>query len=266
MPLLEGRRILVTGLLSDRSIAYGVAKAAQREGAALAFTYQNERFKQRVEDMARELGSDIALPCDVASDEEIARLFAALGKRWDGLDGLVHAIAYAPRESISGDFLDGLSREAFRVAHDVSSYSFPALAKAALPMMQGRKAALVTLTYLGAARVVPNYNTMGLAKASLEASVRYLAASLGPRGIRVNGISAGPIKTLAAAGIAGFGKILKFVEEHAPLRRNVTTEDVGNAAAFLLSELAGGITGEVLYVDNGFRNVVAGIPGGGTES
>ena len=262
MPLLEGRRILVTGLLSDRSIAYGVAKAAQREGAALAFTYQNERFKQRVEDMARELGSDIALPCDVASDEEIARLFAQHGKRWDGLDGLVHAIAYAPRESITGDFLDGLSREAFRVAHDVSSYSFPALAKAALPLMQGRKASLVTLTYLGADRVLPHYNTMGLAKASLEASVRYLAASLGPRGIRVNGISAGPIKTLAAAGIAGFGKILKHVAEHAPLRRNVTTEDVGNAAAFLLSELAGGITGEVIYVDNGFRNVIAGIAGG----
>ena len=267
MPLLVGKKILVTGLLSDRSIAYGVAKAAQREGATLAFTYQNERFKQRVEDMARELGSDIALPCDVASDEEIARLFAELGKRWDGLDGLVHAIAYAPRESISGDFLDGLSRESFRVAHDVSSYSFPALAKAALPMLrEGRKASLVTLTYLGAIRVLPHYNTMGLAKASLEASVRYLAASLGPRGIRVNGISAGPIKTLAAAGIAGFGKILKFVAEHAPLRRNVTTEDVGNAAAFLLSELAGGVTGEVLYVDNGFRNMVAGIPGGGTES
>jgi enoyl-[acyl-carrier protein] reductase I len=262
MPLLEGRRILVTGLLSNRSIAYGVAKAARREGAVLAFTYQNERFKERVEDMARELGSDIALPCDVASDEEIARLFAELGKRWDGLDGLVHAIAYAPRESIDGDFLDGLSREAFRVAHDVSSYSFPALAKAALPMMQGRKASLVTLTYLGAERVLPHYNTMGLAKASLEASVRYLAASLGPRGIRVNAISAGPIKTLAASGIAGFGKILKFVAEHAPLRRNVTTEDVGNAAAFLLSELAGGVTGEVLYVDNGFRNVIAGIPGG----
>ena len=263
MTLLDGKKILITGLLSDRSIAYGVAKAAQREGATLAFTYQNERFKQRVEDMARELGSDIALPCDVASDEEIARLFAELDKRWDGLDGLVHAIAYAPRESISGDFLDGLSREAFRVAHDVSSYSFPALAKAALPMLrEGRKASLVTLTYLGAVRVLPHYNTMGLAKASLEASVRYLAASLGPRGIRVNGISAGPIKTLAAAGIAGFGKILKHVAEHAPLRRNVTTEDVGNAAAFLLSELAGGITGEVMYVDNGFRNVIAGIPGG----
>jgi enoyl-[acyl-carrier protein] reductase I len=212
--------------------------------------------------MARELGSDIALPCDVASDEEIARLFAELGKRWEGLDGLVHAIAYAPREAIAGDFLEGLSREAFRVAHDVSSYSFPALAKGALPMMEGRKASLVTLTYLGAVRVLPHYNTMGLAKASLEASVRYLAASLGPRGIRVNGISAGPIKTLAASGIAGFGKILKFVEENAPLRRNVTTEDVGNAAAFLLSELAAGITGEVMYVDNGFRNVIAGISEG----
>jgi enoyl-[acyl-carrier protein] reductase I len=267
MALLDGKKILVTGLLSNRSIAYGIAKAARREGAALAFTYQNERFKERVEDMARELGSDIALPCDVANDEEIARLVADLGKRWDGLDGLVHAIAYAPREAIAGDFLEGLSREAFRVAHDVSSYSFAALAKAALPLMRGRHASLVTLTYLGAERVVPNYNTMGLAKASLEASVRYLAASLGPQGIRVNGISAGPIKTLAASGIAGFGKILKFVEEHAPLRRNVTTEDVGNAAAFLLSALAGGVTGEVLYVDNGFRNVVAGIPsGGGSET
>jgi enoyl-[acyl-carrier protein] reductase I len=267
MALLDGKKILVTGLLSNRSIAYGIAKAARREGAALAFTYQNERFKERVEDMARELGSDIALPCDVANDEEIARMVADLGRRWDGLDGLVHAIAYAPREAIAGDFLEGLSREAFRVAHDVSSYSFAALAKAALPLMRGRHASLVTLTYLGAERVVPNYNTMGLAKASLEASVRYLAASLGPQGIRVNGISAGPIKTLAASGIAGFGKILKFVEEHAPLRRNVTTEDVGNAAAFLLSALAGGVTGEVLYVDNGFRNVVAGIPsGGGSET
>jgi enoyl-[acyl-carrier protein] reductase I len=266
MALLDGKKILVTGLLSNRSIAYGVAKAARREGALLAFTYQNDRFKERVEDMARELGSDIALPCDVSSDEEIARLFAELGKRWDGLDGLVHAIAYAPREAIAGDFLEGLSREGFRVAHDVSAYSFAALAKAALPMMKGRAASLVTLTYLGADRVVPNYNTMGLAKASLEASVRYLAASLGPQGIRVNGLSAGPIKTLAAAGIAGFGKILKFVEEHAPLRRNVTTEDVGNAAAFLLSPLANGVTGEVLYVDNGFRNVVAGIPTGGGES
>jgi enoyl-[acyl-carrier protein] reductase I len=266
MALLDGKKILVTGLLSSRSIAYGVAKAAQREGAQLAFTYQNDRFKERVEDMARALGSDIALPCDVASDEEIARVFAELGKRWDGLDGLVHAIAYAPREAIAGDFLEGLSREAFRVAHDVSSYSFAALAKAALPMMKGRAASLVTLTYLGADRVVPHYNTMGLAKASLEASVRYLAASLGPRGIRVNGLSAGPIKTLAASGIAGFGKILKFVEENAPLRRNVTIEEVGNAAAFLLSDLAAGVTGEVLYVDNGFRNVMAGVANAGGES
>ena len=263
MALLEGRRILITGLLSNRSIAYGVAKAARREGATLAFTYQNERFRERVEEMARELGSDIALPCDVASDEEIAQLFAALGGHWDKLDGLVHAIAFAPRESIGGDFLDGLSREAFRIAHDVSSYSFPALAKAALPMMQGGNGALVTLTYLGAERVVPHYNVMGLAKASLEASVRYLAASLGPRGIRVNGISAGPIKTLAASGIGGIGKLLKFVEEQAPLRRNVTTEDVGNAAAFLLSGLARGVTGEVLHVDCGFRNVLTGIPEGG---
>lgn len=266
MALLDGRRILVTGLLSNRSIAYGVAKAARREGATLAFTYQNERFKERVEDMAKELGSDIALPCDVAEDAQIAALFEQLGKRWDGLDGLVHAIAYAPRETLDGDLLDGLSREAFRTAHDISAYSFPALAKAALPLMQGRRAALVTLTYLGAERVVPHYNVMGLAKASLEASVRYLAANLGPRGIRVNGISAGPIKTLAASGIAGMGRLLKFVAEHAPLRRNVTTEDVGNAAAFLLSDLAAGVTGEVLYVDSGFRNVVAGIPEGGTET
>jgi enoyl-[acyl-carrier protein] reductase I len=265
MALLDGRRILVTGLLSNRSIAYGVAKAARREGATLAFTYQNERFKERVEEMARSLGSDIALACDVGEDAQIDALFAQLGKRWDSLDGLVHAIAFAPREAIAGDFLEGLSREAFRVAHEVSAYSFPALAKAALPMLRANSA-LVTLTYLGAERVVPNYNTMGLAKASLEASVRYLAASLGPHGIRVNGISAGPIKTLAAAGIAGFGRILKFVEEHAPLRRNVTTEDVGNAAVFLLSDLAAGVTGEVLYVDSGFRNVVAGVPGGGSET
>ena len=261
MGFLAGKKILITGLLSNRSIAYGIAKAAHREGAELAFTYQNERFKDRVTEMAKELGSDIALPCEVTSDAEINALFEELKKRWDGLDGLVHAIAFAPREAIAGDFLDGLSREAFAQAHDISAYSFPALAKAALPMMRGRRAALVTMTYLGAERVVPNYNTMGLAKASLEASVRYLAANLGPMGIRVNGISAGPIKTLAAAGISGFGKILKFVEEQAPLRRNVSTEDVGNAAAFLLSDLAAGITGEVLYVDSGFSHVVAGIPG-----
>ena len=264
MGLLAGKKILVTGLLSNRSIAYGVAKAARHEGAELAFTYQNGRFRDRVADLAGELGSRIAIPCEVTSDAEIDSLFEELGKNWDGLDGLVHAIAFAPREAIAGDFLDGISREAFRQAHDISAYSFPALAKGALPLMTGRRAALLTLTYLGAIRVVPNYNTMGLAKASLEASVRYLASSLGPRGIRVNAISAGPIKTLAAAGIGGFGKILKFVEEHAPLRRNVTTEDVGNAAAFLLSDLAAAITGEILYVDAGFSHVVAGI--GATSS
>jgi len=266
MGFLSGKKILVTGLLSNRSIAYGIAKTARREGAELAFTYQNERFKERVVDMARELGSAIALPCEVTSDAEIDGLFKELKKHWEGLDGLVHAIGFAPREAIAGDFLDGISREAFRIAHDISAYSFPALAKAALPMMRGRRAALLTLTYLGAARVVPNYNTMGLAKASLEASVRYLAASLGPQGIRVNGISAGPIKTLAAAGISGFSKILKFVEEHSPLRRNVTTEDVGNAAAFLLSDLAAAITGEILYVDGGFSHVVGGIGVAATSS
>jgi enoyl-[acyl-carrier protein] reductase I len=259
MALLSGRKILVTGVISNRSIAYGVAKAARREGAEIALTYQNERFKDRVTDMAKELGSAIALPCEVTSDEEIHQLFSTLGKSWQSLDGLVHAIAFAPREAIAGDFLEGISREAFRQAHDISAYSFAALAKGALPLL-GKNASLVTLTYLGAQRVVPNYNTMGLAKASLEASVRYLAASLGPKGIRVNGISAGPIKTLAAAGISGFGKILKFVEEQAPLRRNVTTEDVGNAAAFLLSDLAAAVTGEILYVDGGFSHVVAGIP------
>jgi enoyl-[acyl-carrier protein] reductase I len=258
MALLSGKRILVTGVLSNRSIAYGIAKAARREGAEIALTYQNERFKERVEEMARELGSSLALQCEVTSDAEIDALFEKLRGHWDGLDGLVHAIAFAPRETIAGELLDGLSRAAFAQAHDISAYSFPALAKAALPMMEGRSASLVTLTYLGSVRVVPHYNTMGLAKASLEAAVRYLAANLGPQGIRVNGISAGPIKTLAAAGISGFGKILKFVEQHAPLRRNVTIDEVGNVAAFLLSDLASAVTGEILYVDAGFSHVMAG--------
>ena len=256
MGFLSAKKILLTGLLSSRSIAYGIAKAARREGAELAFTYASDRFKDRVAGLAREFDSDIVLPCDVASDEQITGLFDALGKRWDGLDGLVHAIGFAPREAIAGTLLDGMSREAFRIAHDISAYSFPALAKASLPMMQGRAGAMLTLTYLGAERQIPHYNIMGLAKASLEASVRYLAADLGPRGIRVNAISAGPIKTLAAAGIAGFGKILKHVETFAPLRRNVTIDDVGNAAAFLLSDLAAGITADILYVDGGF-NVVS---------
>lgn len=259
MGFLAGKRVLITGLLSNRSIAYGIAKAARREGAELAFTFQNERFLERVSEMAGEFGSKLVFPCDVASDAEIAALFSGLAGSWDGLDGLVHAIAFAPREAVAGDFLDGLTRESFRIAHDVSAYSFAALAKAALPMMQGRRAALLTLTYLGAERVVPHYNTMGLAKASLEASVRYLAASLGPKGIRVNAISAGPIKTLAASGISGFGKILKHVEENAPLRRNVTTENVGNVAAFLLSDLAAGVTGEITFVDAGFNTAAGGM-------
>ena len=257
MAFLAGKKILVTGLLSNRSIAYGIAKAAHREGAELAFTYQNERFKDRVIEMARELGSKIALPCEVTSDNEIASLFSELGRQWDGLDGLVHAIAFAPREAIAGDFLDGLSRASFAQAHDISAYSFPAMAKAALPYLND-KSALLTLTYLGADRIVPGYNTMGLAKASLEASVRYLAGNLGAQGIRVNGISAGPIKTLAASGIKGFGKILDVVAQNAPLRRNVTIDDVGNVAAFLLSDLAGGVTAEITYVDGGFSHVMAG--------
>lgn len=259
MGFLAEKRLLITGLLSNRSIAYGIAKACHREGAQLAFTYQNERFKDRVTEMAADFGSDIVLPCDVSEDADIEQLFSTLAERWDGLDGLVHAIAFAPREAIAGEFLDGLSREAFRVAHDVSSYSFSALAKGALPLMSGRNASMLTLTYLGAERVVPNYNTMGLAKASLEASVRYLADSLGPQGIRVNGVSAGPIRTLAASGIADFSKILKFVERNAPLRRNVTIEDVGNVAAFLLSDLAAGVTGEITYVDGGFNTIVGGM-------
>ena len=260
MGFLTGKRVLITGLLSNRSIAYGIARSMQREGATLAFTFQGEAVKDRVVKLAGEFASDLVFPCDVAADDEITRLFADLGTRWDGaLDGVVHSIAFAPREALAGEYLEGLSREAFRIAHEVSSYSFAALAKAALPLMAGRKAALLTLTYLGAVRAVPNYNVMGLAKASLEANVRYLAQDLGPKGIRVNGISAGPIKTLAAAGISGFGKILKFVEDSAPLRRNVTTEEVGNAAAFLMSDLASGITGEITYVDCGFNTVAAGM-------
>jgi len=259
MGFLAGKRILITGLLSNRSIAYGIAKACREQGADLAFTYQNDRFKDRVTDMAAEFGSSLVFPCDVSEDAQIDGLFAALREHWDGLDGMVHAIAYAPREAIAGDLLDGVSREAFRIAHDVSSYSFVALAKAAEPMMQGRRGAMVTLTYLGAVRVVPHYNTMGLAKASLEASVRYLADNLGPRGIRVNGISAGPIRTLAASGIKGFSGILDYVEKNAPLRRNVTIEDVGNVAAFMLSDLAAGVTAEITYVDGGFSTLAGGM-------
>lgn len=258
MGFLAGKKILITGLLSNRSIAYGVAAAAHREGAELAFTYQNDRFLDRVTEMAQEFGSSLVFPCDVSTDAEIMALFDSLAKHWDGLDGLVHSIAYAPREALAGDFLDALTREAFRVSQDVSAYSFPALAKAARPMMHGRRGSLVTMTYLGAVRTMPNYNIMGMAKASLEAAVRYTAVSLGPEGIRVNAISAGPIKTLAAAGIGSFGRLLSYNERHAPLRRNVTIEEVGNACAFLLSDLASGITGEIMYVDGGFNTTALG--------
>ena len=261
MAFLQDKKILITGLLSNRSIAYGIAKAASREGAQLAFTYQGEDIKERVIKLAAEFGTVPVLPCDVSNDEQIAELFSTLHSEWGGLDGLLHSIAFAPREALKGELLDGLTRDAFATAHDISSYSFAALAKGAAPLMAGRRGAMLTLTYLGAVRTVPNYNVMGLAKASLEACVRYLAANLGPQDIRVNGISAGPIKTLAAAGIGGFGKILKFVEDNAPLRRNVTTADVGNAAAFLLSDLAAGITGEITYVDCGFSTVVGGMRG-----
>ena len=258
MGFLAGKRLLITGLLSNRSIAYGIARACRREGAELAFSYVGERFKDRITEFAREFDSSLMFDCDVADDAQIARLFDDLGAAWPSFDGFVHSIGFAPREAIAGDFLDGLSREAFRIAHDVSAYSFPAMAKAALPRLNPT-AALLTLTYLGAERAVPNYNTMGLAKASLEASVRYLATSLGPKGVRVNGISAGPIKTLAASGIKGFGRMLDVVEANAPLRRNVTIDDVGNVAAFLLSDLAAGVTAEITYVDAGFSRVMSGV-------
>ena len=258
MGFLADKKILITGLLSKHSIAYGIAKACHREGAQLAFTYQNERFEDRIKKFAAEFGSDITIPVDVSSDEQIDNLFVELGKRWDGLDGLVHSIAFAPTEAIEGDFLNGISREAFRIAHDISSYSYAALAKAARPMMQGRNAALLALSYLGAERTMPNYNTMGLAKASLEAATRYLAFCPGPEGIRANAISAGPIKTLAASGIGNFGKLLAYNSHNAPLRRNVTIEEVGNAAAFMLSDLASGITGEIMYVDGGMNTTALG--------
>jgi len=259
MGFLADKRILITGVLSKHSIAYGVAKACHREGAKLAFTYQNERFLDRINKFAAEFDSTMVFQCDVADDAQIEKVFADLGTQWDGLDGLVHAIAYAPNEAIEGDFLDGISRESFRIAHDISSYSYAALAKAARPMLlNGNNAALVALTYLGAERTMPNYNTMGLAKASLEAATRYLAFCLGPQGIRANAVSAGPIKTLAASGIGSFGKLLAYNAHNAPLRRNVTIDEVGNATAFLLSDLASAITGEIMYVDGGLNTTALG--------
>jgi enoyl-[acyl-carrier protein] reductase I len=255
MGFLHGKRALITGVLNHRSIAWGIANAMHREGAELAFTYVNDKLKDRVDEAAVAFGSNIVLPCDVGSDSDIDNLFVELGKHWDGLDIVVHSIGFAPREALAGDFLDGLTRESFRIAHDISSYSFAALAKAARPLMKGRAGSLLTLTYLGSERALSNYNVMGLAKASLEANVRYLAFNLGPDGTRVNAISAGPIKTLAAAGIQNFRKMLDHVEQNAPLRRSVTIDEVGNAAAFLCSDLASGITGEVTFVDAGYNTL-----------
>ncbi|UOO82395.1 enoyl-ACP reductase FabI [Uruburuella testudinis] len=252
MGFLQGKKILITGMISERSIAYGIAKACREQGAELAFTYVVDKLEERVRKMAKALGSDLVFRCDVQSDEEIEQAFADLAKHWDGLDGLVHSIGFAPREALGGDFLDSISREAFKVAHEVSAYSLPALAKAARPMMQNRNGAILALSYLGAVRAIPNYNVMGMAKASLEAGIRFTAACLGKEGIRCNGISAGPIKTLAASGIADFSKLLSHVASHNPLARNVTIDEVGNTAAFLLSDLASGITGEITYVDGGY--------------
>ncbi len=258
MGFLEGKRALIVGVASNRSIAWGIAEAMHRQGAELAYTYQTEKLKTRVDTIAEQTGSDIVLPLDVAHDDQIEAVFEQLGERWDGLDILVHAVAFAPRDQIQGDYMDAVNREGFRIAHDISSYSFAALGKAARPMMRGRNGAMLTLSYLGALRALPGYNVMGLAKASLEANVRYMANSLGPEGTRVNGISAGPIKTLAAAGIGNFRKILDHITQVAPLRRTITTEEVGNVAAFLCSDLASGVTGEITYVDSGYS--ILGIP------
>lgn len=258
MGFLQGKRALIVGLASTRSIAWGIAKVMQREGAELAFTYQNEKLKDRVEDMAAQCGSEITMPCDVGSDEQIEAAFQHLDDFWDHLDIIVHSVAYAPREQLEGPYLDSVTREGFRIAHEISSYSFAALAKAGRNMMEGRNGALLTLSYLGAERTVPNYNVMGLAKASLEANVRYMANTLGPDNIRVNAISAGPVKTLAAAGISDFRKFLDHVEKNSPLRRNVTIEEIGNAAAFLCSDLASAVTGEIMYVDGGYNTVALG--------
>ena len=263
MGFLAGKRALIVGVATDRSIAWGIAQAMHREGAELAFSYPNDRMKERVVPLADSLGSKLTMQLDVTVDGQVDETFDLLKREWGQLDIVIHAVAFAPSEAIKGSFVENTSRDAFRIAHDVSSYSFTALARGAAPLMAGRQGALLTLSYLGAVRSIPSYNVMGLAKASLEANVRFMAADLGPRGIRVNGISAGPIKTLAAAGIAGFRKMLNRVAEVAPMRRNVTPEDVGNAAAFLCSDLAAGITGEILYVDGGFSTVGMSFPESG---
>jgi enoyl-[acyl-carrier protein] reductase I len=261
MGILSGKRALIVGVATDRSIAWGIAQAMHEHGAELAFTYGNEKLKERVEPLAASVGSKIVLPMDVTDDGQVGAVFQALGSQWGSMDILVHAVAFAPREALAGDFVSSTSREAFSIAHDVSSYSLTSLTRAAAPLMAGRAGAVLTLSYLGAVRSVPAYNVMGLAKASLEANVRFLAADLGPKGIRVNGISAGPIKTLAAAGIPGLRKMLSHVAQASPIRRNVTQEDVGKAAAFLCSDMASGVTGEILYVDGGFSTVGMSFPG-----
>jgi enoyl-[acyl-carrier protein] reductase I len=257
---LAGKRALIVGLANERSIAYGIASAMRREGAELAFTYQNDRLKDRVVEMTQGFGSAVTLPMDVASDDAIRTAFAGIRETWESLDIVVHSVAFAPREELAGSFVESTSRDGFRIAHEISSYSLTALAREALPLMQDRAGSIITLSYLGAVRSIPSYNVMGLAKASLEANVRFLAADLGPRNIRVNAISAGPIKTLAAAGVSGFRKMLGQVAAATPLRRNVTIDEVGNAAAFLCSDLASGITGEVLYVDAGYSHVGMSFP------
>ena len=255
MGLLTGKRALIAGVASNRSIAWGIAKAMHREGAELAYTYQNEKLRERVENFAAATGTDIALPCDVAGDAAIEEMFARLRERWPYLDILVHSVAFADRELLEGDYLGSTSREGFLKAHDISAYSLVALGQGARPLMQGRNGAMLTLTYIGSVRAMPNYNVMGVAKASLEASVRYMAADLGPEGIRVNAISAGPIRTLAASGIKGLRGFLNHVEKVSPLRRNVTIEEVGNVAAFLCSDYASAVTGEISYVDCGYNTV-----------
>ena len=260
MGFLTGKRALIFGVASNRSIAWGIAKAMHREGADLAFAYMGERLRERVEKLAGECDSDIVVPCDVEDDEQIEAVFEHLDDYWDSLDIIVHSVAFAPKEMLEGDYLDNISRDGFNTAHDISSYSLAAIAKAGRHMLQNREdASIITMSYLGAVRAFPGYNVMGLAKASLEANVRYLAHSLGPEGIRVNAISAGPIKTLAAKGISGFNKIIEHVVKSAPLRRNVTIDEVGNTSAFLCSSLASGITGEVIYVDAGYNT--AGLMG-----
>jgi len=254
MGFLTGKKALIIGVASKRSIAWGIAQAMHEQGAELAFTYQGDRLKDRVVDMAAECGSTAVFPLDVEHDQQIDDLAASLKSTWGSLDILIHAVGFAPRDQLEGDFVDNVTRDGFRIAHDISSYSFAALAKACRPLLT-ENAALLTLSYLGAVRSMPNYNVMGLAKASLEANTRFMAHSLGPQGVRVNAISAGPIRTLAASGIGDFKKLLNYVAESSPLKRNVTIEQVGNTAAFLCSDLAAGITGQIVYVDNGFNNV-----------